>query len=432
MNTLVGKRLKYPYDNMMGLGMMGGVPKITLQQNMLDSVVLIEDFEKVSDWSSTGGSSANDTTNYISGAQSIRQISLSGVAANVIKKVVSLDLNKYFHSWFYVYPNSVPSTTILEVDISLCQNSAEAIRFDCFSPSVGWAQSSWNKISLTRYLSIANSIAKKWNPASTANWANPITKIISNAYGKSGQVADVSVDGLYFGDAKPAVMIGFDDARDSMFIPGFQYMKTRRIRGTQFSITSRIGTSTFMTANQLQQMDAAGWSIGNHTRDHIDLSTLSLAQQEAELSNGKSDLDALGLTKASMHVAYPYGGNNADTLTAMSNTGMLSGRVVGSGIEQEQMFIPYILNWNLLTGAQVTQGMTLDQVKTIITNAVTNHQIIQLLFHQLEEITTTEASWQIANFQALIDWLIAQKIVCLTINDLYSLRTGAITIPRSW
>ena len=206
-----------------------------------------------------------------------------------------------------------------------------------------------------------------------------------------------------------AVAISFDDGYLSTYTDLYPYMKSKGIPGTIYAICDWIDYQQIgFTHEQLQELDANGWSIGNHTVDHTELDTLTEVEQEAELRDCKNSLDSLGLTKASSHVAYPYGLWNTDTLTAMVNTGMLTGRGTDDLTFDPQTVYPL----------EIPSGSadTLDYVKQFTDEAVANHLIYIFHGHQIGE----SGDLSLADFKAWIDYLEANHIPTLTVNDVYA------------
>ena len=68
-----------------------------------------------------------------------------------------------------------------------------------------------------------------------------------------------------------------------------------------------------MTAAQIKAMQAAGVEIGSHSVDHPDLTTLTSAQQTAELKSSQTTLQTL-LGVPVKDYAAPYGAYNTQVL----------------------------------------------------------------------------------------------------------------------
>ena len=232
-------------------------------------------------------------------------------------------------------------------------------------------------------------------------------------------VYKTGVDGTY-PNTGAGVIFTFDDGRLNIY-DAFKYMQARGMRSTVYVITDLIGstgTPPYLTATQLAAMDAGAWDIANHTDDHTDLTTLSEADQETHIAAAASALDALGLTAASKHVAYPYGGNNADTLTAMAATGMLSGRTTAADAALDPATVTaYQIGLSL----SIANTTTVADVQAAINTAVGAGQYCLLLLHGAPYASPGANEMSMANVETLVDWIQAQGIPMLTISDFYAL-----------
>jgi peptidoglycan/xylan/chitin deacetylase (PgdA/CDA1 family) len=204
------------------------------------------------------------------------------------------------------------------------------------------------------------------------------------------------------------VAITFDDGYLSTYTDVYPYMKSKGIPGTIYFICSWANHTWSLTTAQLEELDLNGWSIGNHTYSHAYLDALTEAQQETELLGCKNFLDGIGLTKASSHVDYPFDTYNTDTLTAMTNTGMLTGRT-SSGTNT---FDPK--NVFLLTLPSETSD-SLAAIEQMTDYAVANHQIFIYHAHQIGQ----SGDLSLADFKAWMDYLALNQVPTLTINDVY-------------
>lgn len=200
-----------------------------------------------------------------------------------------------------------------------------------------------------------------------------------------------------------------------MYDYAYPYMSNNAINGTVYIISDIIGTQNNMTAAELQELYASGWTVGNHTKTHAHLDTLSEADQETQLNACRDVLVGLGIDTGT-HVAYPYGGSNADTLTAMAAQSMLTGRTVNAGA-----FALADVSNNYLINCNDVSGSTLAAVKTLIDNAMAANKMIVLLFHQFALSNPAAGVWLVSDFQALIDYIVAQGYNTGTMAELYGL-----------
>jgi len=214
----------------------------------------------------------------------------------------------------------------------------------------------------------------------------------------------------------PRVYLTFDDCPDGVYTLAYPYLADRNLRATVYMVTDYIGTAGYLSAVQLAALDAAGWSIGNHTKTHPDLRTLTLAQQTAELSDAKAALDALGLTAHSNLVAYPYGYYNDNTRIAMYDTGMLSGRMTlpESGVTTPvtptgRYEVPSYRYFTTESLATLTSKIEVDL-------AAGKSAVVYM--HNVVEAAPTANDLLYSEFTDLVDWLVDNDIVCSTMEHL--------------
>lgn len=127
------------------------------------------------------------------------------------------------------------------------------------------------------------------------------------------------------------VGLTFDDGYADNFENAYLPLIEHNIKATWFITTDYIGKhakwmgphseqTKILSANQLQEMSAAGMEIGSHTCSHPDLSKLPFEKQLDELIRSKHILEDL-LQKPITGFAYPFGKYNEDTLKAVNAAG---------------------------------------------------------------------------------------------------------------
>lgn len=389
----------------------------TLPKNLLSSqFTLLEDFETIGDWTTSGNVSCEEnSTQFFTGTKSVKiTTTVAGSNGNIRKNVSTSIPNPHFVRLHYY-----------EHDANLSQISIY------FMNSAGNGYNA--TVPLTVYPA-ANIGAWKtydipfntpWGTSGSPSWGSLITQILVRVFAKTGQNTSISVDALeIFGAAVPSIRISFDDAWQSIYNYAFPYMKARGMVGTFYVISSLVDTGSYITTAQLREMYAAGWDIGNHTRDHTDLVSggLSDAQIQAEFTDAKAFLDGIGLTRASAHVSFPYGSVNASVIANAQTAGMLSGRCGVGG----KAFMP-IIDWYQLAYYGSYHNVSLATLTTDVDNSLTGEYPYGVIIH---DIAITPASGQLglAIFQGWIDYLISKNIQTLTTSETYALQNGPILV----
>jgi peptidoglycan/xylan/chitin deacetylase (PgdA/CDA1 family) len=116
------------------------------------------------------------------------------------------------------------------------------------------------------------------------------------------------------------VVLTFDDGYADFATVAEPILKQYGFVATDYVVSGFLGRPGYMSAAQVQQMDAAGMVIGSHTMHHVDLSHLTAAAARAEIEGGKAALEAL-LGHPVLDFAYPYGRFNAATEAIVQQAG---------------------------------------------------------------------------------------------------------------
>jgi hypothetical protein len=395
------------------------IPAETLPWNMLSNAgAIVEDFESLTGFaaSGTGASIALDAANYKTGTKSIQLTTGSGVLGRISRTGVSWDLSTWgddIRLWFYVA--DAATITAGGIQIVLATDGTLTKNFNVYI----YAHAGWNLVNLRKV---------DFTVTGGMTWTDTVTLMRLNVTPVAGQVGVISFDSLTAAVVqRPALMITFDDADPTVYTQAFAYMKPHKIPGTFYVITNNIDDVGTITSAQLVEMDAAGWIIGNHTDDHSTLSGLDQATQQGHLSAAKTALEGLGLTRGEYHAAYPGGSYDANTSPAMLAESMLTGRTVGAA---RYPVLPQDDFYKIQLGKQFGNTLTLAAAKTWLDGVVSRCEVGIALFHQIITPASNASQWPIADFQAFIDYVVAQHIPCITMADFYALNSGPVTVKK--
>jgi len=123
------------------------------------------------------------------------------------------------------------------------------------------------------------------------------------------------------------VAITFDDGYEDVYREAFPILRRYRFAATIFVVSGSVGRAAWWasgpplagraiaTEQQLQEMAAAGIEIGAHTARHPSLTSLSPAEQRAEIGGSRRELEGM-MAVPVRSFAYPYG--DYDHVTAAS------------------------------------------------------------------------------------------------------------------
>jgi len=399
------------------------MPREPLPQNYIKaSGSLFEDFETIGDWfiGGSGGRTALANTNqYLTGSQSIK---LTVTGSMSITKSISAYLNNSKTFRLAIYQHSA-FPTVNKIWLLFSTQTARPIATGGGDKYLraelrpqNMAQGHWSYWVMDRDTDFISNAGE--------TWASEMKTVMVTIVAQTGEIS-LSFDDLRIGmEYSPRLMIAFDDNRSTAYDIAYPYMKDRGLLGTVFAIKNTTGLPNYMTLANLQALYADGWAIANHTVSHAGngLIDYDLAGQTAELSGCTDWLIANGMPRAAHHVAYPLGVYNADTMTALANLGMLTGRISTTYHQYTPVNNPY-----LLIGRTIASTDSLSTIKGVVDTAFNKGVSYQLIFHKLLTVTDgTTTWWTPANFQALIDYILARKIPCVTIDEWYK----GLTNPR--
>jgi hypothetical protein len=120
---------------------------------------------------------------------------------------------------------------------------------------------------------------------------------------------------------------------------------------------------------------------------------------------------------------YPGGKYNADTLQAMANLGMRNAKTLLNFNNLSPLVRPFEI-----AQRSIGRGTSLSTVQGWVNTAVARQEILVLTLHDISAAPTSNG-WYTSSFQSLVDYVISQGIPVLTMDDLYQLQSGPITIP---
>ena len=117
---------------------------------------------------------------------------------------------------------------------------------------------------------------------------------------------------------RKSIVLTFDDAYRNVYQVAWPLMRERAMTGTLFVVADHVGGSNewdqakgmprleLMDVAELKSMADAGWEIGSHGCEHLELAKVDENQQRDEIFRSKSQLESL-LGIAPEFYAYPHG-----------------------------------------------------------------------------------------------------------------------------
>ena len=229
-------------------------------------------------------------------------------------------------------------------------------------------------------------------------------------------------------NAKPKVLIVFDDGNIAQYNIAFKYMQSKGIVGTAYINGYNIGQSGVVTLANLLEMYTAGWIIANHAYVHQNFLPLTDDEIRYQISQQINFLVSNGFTNGAYHLAYPGGYSDQDVYDIMNELGIKTGRtVVANLIDNLNAF-----NLYQIPAYSIVNTNSVSTVKGYVDNAIATDSTVVLLFHNIKDSNAGTYEYLTSNFKSIIDYIASTGVDCLTINDLYQQTTVApINIPSN-
>ena len=388
------------------------------QKAIITDEVTIESFESIGAWVTAGYAGLNSTEK-IEGDNSIKLTSALGTAVTLEKAVnynFSGDNGASFR--LRMFPNSTPSTTWTSIVIYLGNNSSMTNSFRSSINASTIFANQWNIL---------------WGLSWITNTGNPdwadIKYIRIRVNTISGQTSVCSFDWLSSNQViVPAICITFDDGSSTQYTNAFPALKARNMVSTHYMITSYINENGRLTTAQLLDLEANNCMVGNHTQNHTTLTTLTEEQIVTELEAGKTDLNAIGLTKGDKHVAYPQGAYSDTVLSAVTSWGAKTGRLSNNRMPNNwEIGYPYKLSMyspsNETTVADVK--LQIDRIKAV-------NGIGFLNFHNIVNSNAVSSiDYLTADFIEILDYINTIGIITITVDEFYNIYAGRLLLTRN-
>ncbi|MCA1683423.1 MAG: polysaccharide deacetylase family protein, partial [Actinobacteria bacterium] len=140
---------------------------------------------------------------------------------------------------------------------------------------------------------------------------------------------------LYRGARLPAhpVLITVDDGYIDDLVRILPVLRRNHMVATFFVITGRFHEPGFLTARQVRRIDQAGMDVGDHTRDHVDLTTVAPDMLRREVAGSRAVLQRV-LGHPVYFFAYPFGKLDDSVAAAVGSAGFTMAYTTAYGTQE--------------------------------------------------------------------------------------------------
>lgn len=206
------------------------------------------------------------------------------------------------------------------------------------------------------------------------------------------------------------ISFSFDDGRECTYSSAIPILDTAGFKSTNYIITKRLtGTEDYITGAKVLSLEARGHEIGNHTRTHPDLTTLSQTELQDEVDGARQDLIGIGVQKIET-LAYPFGAYNSGLTGFISSTGYLGARTTDDGDTQPSTD-RFALKRRNLGGA-----VTISDVQNWVNVAAVNKERLILTAHHVD-YSPNEYSITPDLLKQIVDLVTAKRLRVVTISE---------------
>lgn len=124
------------------------------------------------------------------------------------------------------------------------------------------------------------------------------------------------------------ILITFDDGHLNNYTTAFPIMKKYGFTGVLYIVANYMGADQYMNADQIKEMASAGWEVGSHSVNHLDLTSLDPERQRYEVVDSRTILEEkLGVPI--LTIAYPFGISNSGIIDYAHFAGYIGGMSLG-------------------------------------------------------------------------------------------------------
>ena len=226
--------------------------------------------------------------------------------------------------------------------------------------------------------------------------------------GGSAQYREINFDAIVRYRSKPTLIITNDDGGVSAYTEGFSYADAAGVPMTFYIMPGvhEAAPGFYMSRAQVLELIANGQDVQGHGQDPWDENLPRMAQDIEQLRQ------EFGLPMR--HVAYPlgrygeelgdpftFGGTQPSVAAMCEQLGIVSGRITRRGLIFPGVNEPYFLP----VGANLTAGTSLANVQAVI-NRTIKHGLTCILYSHVFADEAASSTWAIADWQALIDWVV--------------------------
>jgi peptidoglycan/xylan/chitin deacetylase (PgdA/CDA1 family) len=217
---------------------------------------------------------------------------------------------------------------------------------------------------------------------------------------------------------EPLITVTFDDGFESIYKTALPLLQKYGIHTTQYIIAGRDADPFYVSWAQVARMQDAGHEIGCHTMTHTDLTTLSDANLDTELSQCKSVLSShFGPIT---DFASPYGAADARTTGAVTKYFDSQRNTNGdptNGVTAEDINLASNFDRYNIIGVTVKHNTTVEELDSLVDFARKNNGWLVLTYHQADDDTGSHFAVNSSSMDKQFSYLSKTNVRIVTMHD---------------
>lgn len=234
--------------------------------------------------------------------------------------------------------------------------------------------------------------------------------ILELSYLAQNQMRAVAQSGPVVYEDGPMVALTFDDGFHSVYSTALPELQDRGMTATAYITVNLMGSdSDYINTSQLQEIAEAGWEIGSHGMDHVDLTALPEPALNKQLRDSYNALSQLvGDVKS---FSTPFGEFNGMVLGNIRQTYSSHVNAYGPQVGINDRVGFYAYNVSRMDTAYLTVEEICDTISTL------DDELYALIFHRIDENTGGIYDISLADFDQILDCIQQANVKTVTVSE---------------
>jgi peptidoglycan/xylan/chitin deacetylase (PgdA/CDA1 family) len=350
----------------------------------------------------------DDTTNFLSGTQSIRVPAANNVATFAGRTISAIDVSDlttlvYFR---YYIDDSTKLYATAPVSVTL-SSTTDYTKYYIYQVTAATITTGWNTFCMPI---TAMTATNGPDPTNIIRLRVKIRALDGQSINLTADYLDVITNSL----EKGIVQLTFDDGYSSVYDIAKPAMDAYGFTGLSAPIVANLSTGAAgtMTLGQMHDLKRAGWDIGNHGWAHPAdpyYASYTEAQVDADVRRAWDYLVDVGLDPVDYFV-YPGGYYDETVLAAVKRYHSYARRTGAYTYDKPQRFFAKQLAMPCFkpsgtTGVYPAGYTTLATAQGVVDAAETGKFLLPICFHRFEAESTADTYWNTQDFIDLMAYL---------------------------